>query len=205
MELMSKLNWCRQCTETQSLCFCLFQGRSLSNVSLTVVTGNLPTVVTGRSTPMSTRVTSLTTAKWGAVTSPTHIPAPWGNTWKSIASLPRPLLPTQARHTTLRPRLSEIPSPSLTGVVRPTFHLRLPTSMNGTCAKGVVDPTISTHLQAMCQRQTRKTRTLTEPQTQGQCSSVCWGEWIIIFTMNSVSFPLFSLLTCHCPLELSAS
>lgn len=68
--------------------------------------------------------------------------------------------------------------------------------MNGTCAKGVVDPTISTHLQAMCQRQTRKTRTLTEPQTQGQCSSVCWGEWIIIFGFLS------SFLAVNMPLPI---
>ncbi len=52
-----------------ALVFLLCQVRSRSNVSLMAVTGNSPTAVTGRSTLTSTQAISLTSVKWGVVTS----------------------------------------------------------------------------------------------------------------------------------------
>jgi hypothetical protein len=140
---------------------------------LMAATGNSPTAATGRSTHTSTRVTSLTTAKSEAVTSPTRTPARCESTWKSIASRPRPLPPTlrtiPLQTFSARPFL---PPPNRTGTGQQISRLRLPTLMSGTCARGAGDPTISTPHPAMCQRRTRKRRTLSEIQTQGQCSNV---------------------------------
>lgn len=58
----------------------ILQERSPSSVSSRAATGGLQTAATERSTCTFTRQTSPICAK--CVTSPTHIPAPYGNTWR---------------------------------------------------------------------------------------------------------------------------
>lgn len=133
-----------------NLSYVLLQGKSLSNVNLTVVIGSLPIAAIERNTPMSTPATSPTTVRFEAVINRTPTQALWGSTWRFTASPPHLRLELLATRRWGLPWVTLCPLCWTQPGVDPALcPLRWPTSMSGMFARPVGPPAISTHLPAM--------------------------------------------------------